>query len=479
MSARSSVAETVLDQLGRIVGPKGFTTDPDAMAPYLTEMRGLYRGRAPIVVRPGSVAEVAEVVRLCAEAGLPIVPQGGNTSLCGASVPFEEGREIVLSLSRLNRIRNVDAQDYTLTAEAGCILQNIQQAAAEVDRLFPLSLGAEGSCQIGGNLSTNAGGINTLRYGNARDLVLGLEVVLPDGQVWDGLRRLRKDNTGYDLKHWFIGAEGTLGIITAAVLKLFPRPRDEVTAMVAVTSVAAAGALLSRLRMATGDSITAFEYMARFGVGLAIKHVPGVRDPFDRPYEHYALLRASAGRENSGLREIVEETLAAALEDGTALDAVLAENEQQVRDLWRIREGIVEGQIPEGGSIKHDVSVPVSRVAEFIAAANDAVLRVMPGARPCPFGHLGDGNIHYNVTQPDGADRAAYLARWQELNDVVHEIVTAMGGSISAEHGIGRLKRDELTHFKSRLELDLMRTLKRALDPKGIMNPGKVIDPAV
>lgn len=477
MNAAAPIPDSLLDAIARILGPKGVVTDPQAMEPHLVELRGLYRGRTPMVVRPAATAEVAAVVRLCAEAGVAIVPQGGNTSLCGGSVPFEHGGEILLSLSRLNRIREVDPLDYTITVEAGCILQHVQQAAAEADRLFPLSLGAEGSCEIGGNLSTNAGGINTLRYGNARDLVLGLEVVLPDGQVWDGLRRLRKDNTGYDLKHWFIGAEGTLGIITAAVLKLFPRPREEVTAFVAVDSVAGSVELLSRLRTATGDAITAFEYMARFGVSLAIKHVPGVRDPFARPYDHYALLRGSAGRVDSGLREIVEETLAAAMEEGLVLDAVLAETEQQVRDLWRIREGIVEGQIPEGGSIKHDVSIPVSRVAAFIEQANAAVARTIPGARPCPFGHIGDGNIHYNVTQPEGADKAAYLARWAELNDVVHRIVAALGGSISAEHGIGRLKRDELTHYKSPVELELMRRLKRAIDPKNIMNPGKVIDP--
>ena len=479
MNAAAPIPDSLLDAIARILGPKGIVTDPQAMEPHLVELRGLYRGRTPMVVRPAATEEVAGVVRLCAQAGVPIVPQGGNTSLCGGSVPFEHGREILLSLSRMNRIREVDPLDYTITVEAGCILQHVQQAAAEADRLFPLSLGAEGSCEIGGNLSTNAGGINTLRYGNARDLVLGLEVVLPDGQVWHGLRRLRKDNTGYDLKHWFIGAEGTLGIITAAVLKLFPRPREEVTAFVAVDSVAGSVELLSRLRTATGDAITAFEYMARFGVSLAIKHVSGVRDPFVRPYDHYALLRASAGRAESGLREIIEETLAAAMAGGLVLDAVLAETEQQVRDLWRIREGIVEGQIPEGGSIKHDVSIPVSRVAAFIEQANAAVARTIPGARPCPFGHIGDGNIHYNVTQPEGADRAAYLARWAELNDVVHRIVASLGGSISAEHGIGRLKRDELTHYKSAVELDLMRRLKRAVDPQNIMNPGKVLDPEV
>ena len=375
----------------------------------------------------------------------------------------------------MNKVRALDPMDYTITVEAGCILQTIQQAAADVDRLFPLSLGAEGSCQIGGNLSTNAGGINTLRFGNARDLVLGLEVVLPDGRIWNGLRLLRKDNTGYDLKHLFIGAEGSLGIITAATLKLFPRPREEVTALAAVRDVPGVIDLLSRLRSATGDQVSAFELMERFGVDLAIKHVPGVRDPLSDVYEHYALMRASAGRTNSGLREIVEETLGQAIEDGLVLDAALAESEQQAKDFWRIREGIVEGQIPEGGSIKHDISVPVSRVAEFIARADAAVAEAIPGCRPCAFGHAGDGNIHYNVTQPVDMDKQTYLAKWKQLNAVVHRIVRDLGGSISAEHGIGQLKRDELAEVKSPVEMELMRAIKGILDPGGLMNPGKVV----
>jgi len=475
MDATTPVSNRLLDAIRTTVGERGWTSDPSEMAPHLVELRGLFRGATPMVVRPASTEQVARVVALCAEAGVPIVPQGGNTSLCGGSVPFEGGGEIVLSLSRMNRVRELDALNYTITVEAGCILQHLQQVAADADRLFPLSLGAEGSCQIGGNLSTNAGGINTLRFGNARDLVLGLEVVLPDGQVWNGLRRLRKDNTGYDLKHLFIGAEGTLGIVTAASLKLFPKPREEVSAFAAVRSVGEVVELLSRLRTATGDQVGAFEYIARFGIHLAVKHIHGVRDPFPTAYEHYALMRASAGRENSGLREIVEETLAQAMEDGLVLDATIAASEQQARDFWRVREAVVEGQIPEGGSIKHDIAIPVSRVADFIARAEVAVQKTIPGARPCAFGHVGDGNIHYNVTQPEGMEKAAYIARWEELNDVVHHIVASMDGSISAEHGIGRLKREELTHYKSSVEIDLMRRMKAALDPKGIMNPGKVL----
>jgi len=468
-----SVLAPLRDRIHAIVGDAGLIEDPDTIAPLLVEPRGLFQGAAALVVRPASTAEVAAVVKACAEAGVAIVPQGGNTGLCGGANPA--AGQVLLSLARMNRIRELDPLDYTITLEAGCILQTVQEAAADADRLFPLSLGAEGSCQIGGNLSTNAGGINTLRYGNARDLVLGLEVVLPDGRVWNGLKRLRKDNTGYDLKHLFIGGEGTLGVITAATCKLFPRPREEVSAFVAVRDVAGVIELLSRLRAATGDQISAFELIQRFGIHLAVKHVHGCRDPFDKPYENYALFRASAGRANSGLRDIVEETLAAAYEEELVLDAVIAESEGQARDFWRVREGVVEGQIPEGGSIKHDISVPVSRIAEFIETAHAAVARAIPGGRPCCFGHAGDGNLHYNVTQPEGMTKADFLARWEELNHVVHEIVVGMDGSISAEHGIGRLKVDELRHFKPALDLELMGKVKNAFDPDGLMNPGKVL----
>lgn len=464
--------ETLRERLRAIVGDAGLMEDADAVAPLLVEPRGLYRGAAAVVVRPASTDEVSAVVKVCVEAGVAITPQGGNTGLCGGAMP--DG-QVLLSLARMNRIREIDTLDYTITLEAGCILESVQNAAADADRLFPLSLGAEGSCQIGGNLSTNAGGINTLRYGNARDLVLGLEVVLPDGRVWNGLKRLRKDNTGYDLKHLFLGGEGTLGIITAATCKLFPRPKEEVSAFAAIRDIPGVIELLSRLRAATGDQISAYEFIERFGIHLACKHVHGCRDPFDAIHDHYVLFRASAGRADSGLKDIVEETLGAAFEDGLVIDAVVAESEAQAQAFWRIREGVVEGQIPEGGSIKHDISVPVSRIPEFMERAGVAVEKTIPGARPCAFGHAGDGNLHYNVTQPEDVEKAAYLKRWDELNHVIHEIVVEMGGSISAEHGIGQLKVDELKYFKPELDLELMRRVKDAFDPAGLMNPGKIL----
>lgn len=459
-------------RLRAVVGPAGVMDGAEEIAPMLVEPRGLYRGSALLVVKPASTEEVSGVVKVCAEMGIPITPQGGNTGLCGGATP--DG-QVLLSLSRMNRIRDIDTLDFTITVEAGCILQNIQAAVAEKDRLFPLSLGAEGSCQIGGNLSTNAGGINTLRYGNARDLVLGLEVVLPDGRIWNNLKRLRKDNTGYDLKHLFVGGEGTLGIITAATCKLFPKPKDEVSVFCAVRDIEGIIELLSRLRAATGDQISAFELIERFGIHLACKHVHGCRDPFDQPYDHYVLFRASAGRADSGLRLIVEEALEQAYEDGLILDATIAESEAQTRAFWRIREGVVEGQIPEGASIKHDISVPVSRIPEFMKRAAPVVETTIPGSRICAFGHAGDGNLHYNITQPENMDRNKFLGLWEKLNHAVHEIVVDMGGSISAEHGIGKLKVEELQYFKPALDLELMKRIKHALDPNGIFNPGKVL----
>ncbi len=476
MTGSMGVAEA-LERIKAIVGPKGVIADAAGMAPFLEEERRLYHGAARLVLRPASTEEVAGVVRLCAAARIPIVPQGGNTGLVGAAVPPEDGGAVVLSLGRMNRVRAIDPVDFTITVEAGCVLADVQRAAEAADRLFPLSLGAEGSCQIGGNLSTNAGGIAVLRYGTMRDLTLGLEVVLPDGQVWDGLRALRKDNTGYDLKHLFIGGEGTLGIITAATLKLFPRPREVETAFLGLARVEDAMALFARARKASGDQLTAFELIPRLGLEMAMRHTPGVSDPLAAPARWYTLLEVSSSQTEGGLRSALEALLTEAMAAGLVEDGVIAASGEQQNALWRIREGMVEGQKHEGGSIKHDVSVPVSKVAEFILQASAAVEAKLPGIRPLAFGHVGDGNIHFNLSQPKGADTRVFLARWAEFNHLVHDLVQRFGGSISAEHGIGRLKRDELPRYKSAIELELMRRVKRALDPEGLMNPGKVLAP--
>ncbi|MGH7048239.1 MAG: FAD-binding oxidoreductase [Stellaceae bacterium] len=463
-----------LQRIKDAVGPAGWIGDPQDQEPYLTEARRLYRGATRLVVRPGSTAEVAAVVKICAEAGLAIVPQGGNTGLVGGGVPPAERDNIVLALGRMNRVRAIDPNNFTMTVEAGCILANLQQRAAEADRLFPLSLGAEGSCQIGGNISTNAGGIAVLRYGNTRELVLGLEVVLPDGRVWDGLRGLRKDNTGYDLKQLFIGGEGTLGIVTAATVKLFPKPREIETAFLALARIDDAMALFARARAATADQLAAFELIPRAGLDLALAHIPGTIDPLAARHPWYVLLEMSSSQSDSGTRALLERLLEAALGAGLVADGVIAQSGAQAKDLWRIREAIVEAQL-YSGSIKHDVSVPVSRVAELVTRASDAVSARLPGIRPIAFGHVGDGNIHFNLTQPEAMDKAAYLERWQEFNDIVHGIVRELSGSISAEHGVGVMKRDEITHYKPAVEIELMRRIKHALDPQGIMNPSKLV----
>ncbi len=464
-----------LDALKALLGPGGYVDNPADMAAYLTEWRDKWRGDTPLVARPRDTAQVAAVVAHCAAAGLKLVPQGGHTGLCGGAMPHPGAGEIVLSLARLNRVRAIDPEGYTMTLEAGCVLAAAQQAAAGVDRLFPLSLASEGSAQIGGVLSTNAGGNAVLRYGNARDLVLGLEVVLADGRVWNGLRALRKDNTGYDLKQLFIGSEGTLGVITAAVLKLFPAPRQQETALVAVASVADAVRLLARAREASGDRVSSFELIPRIGLEFVVRHMPGNRDPLAAPSPWYVLIDLTTAAKGADLSDALQGLLEQALVDGLATDAVLAQSQGQRDDLWRLRESLSESQKYEGGSIKHDVSVPIARIPDFIARATSAVEALIPGIRPVPFGHMGDGNIHFNLNQPVGMDRKVFLDRWEEVNKVVHDIVAGLDGSISAEHGVGQLKVEEILRYKSPVEMDLMRRLKHALDPSGVLNPGKVV----
>ncbi|MBX3490585.1 FAD-binding oxidoreductase [Parvibaculum sp.] len=463
-----------LARMQAVVGAKGVVEGHD-VAPYLAERRELYVGRAAAVLRPASTQEVSALLKIAHETGTAIVPQGGNTGLVGGQIPHEAGNEVVLSLERMNRIRALDAENNTLALDAGVTLAAAQAAAGEAGRLFPLSLASEGTCQIGGNLSTNAGGTAVLRYGNARDLVLGLEVVLANGDIWDGMRGLRKDNTGYDLKQLFLGSEGTLGIITGAVLKLFPRPQSIATAFAAVPDPASAVKLLRVADNVSGGMVTAFELVPRIGLEFVTRHIEGAADPLPDPAPWYVLIEMSAGSATAGLDATLEAVLAEGLEQGLLTDAALARSEKQRADFWRLRETLSDVQRLEGGSIKHDVSVPVSRMGDFIAAATRAVEAAMPGIRTVAFGHIGDGNVHFNLSQPIGADKAAFLARWNDMNALVHGIVRQMGGSISAEHGVGRLKRDEIAATKSPVEIELMRMLKKTLDPKGILNPGKVV----
>ena len=467
------VAAGVIDGLKEIVGPKGWTDDAAAIAPSLVDSRGAYHGATPLLVRPRTSAEVSAIVGLCAASGVAIVPQGGNTGRVGGAVPSAAGDEIVLSLARLAAIRSVDPDDETITAEAGCVLTAVQEAAARADRLFPLSLASEGTCQIGGAISTNAGGTAVLRYGMMRELVLGLEVVLPDGRLWDGLRGLRKDNTGYDLKQLFIGGEGTLGVITAAVLRLFPKTGETATAVVAVPDIASALAILGPLREASGNAVSAFELMPRVGIELVLRHVPGCTDPMSAPHPWYVL--AEVASPDRGARAALEASLGAAIEAGRASDAVLAESGPQRAALWRLRDTIPEAETREGASIKHDVAVRPSRVAAFMDRAQAAVTEAVPGARFVSFGHLGDGNIHFNLSQPEGADGAEFLARREVVDRIVFDIVADLEGSVSAEHGVGQARRAAIRDYKSAVEIELMRTLKAALDPHNIMNPGKLV----
>ncbi len=459
----------LLERLAGIVGAANVLTDSVDTAPFLSDWRGRYRGAAQCVVRPGNAAELAALVKVCAEAGVPMVPQGGNTSLCGGATPDETGRAVLISLGRLNRILAVDAQNNTISVEAGCTLAAVQEAANAVDRLFPLALASEGSCQIGGNLSTNAGGVQVLRYGNTRDLTLGLQVVLPNGDLWDGLRGLRKDNTGYDLKHLFIGAEGTLGIITAAVLKLYPLPYKRITCWLNIASPAAAVDVLNEAKNAFDAQLTAFELISGTSFGLVVRHIPGSAHPCSiSPW--YVLLEFSDAELFA-----VEHWLNEQITADKVGDAVVASSVAQAKKLWALRENISEAQKIEGVSIKHDVAVPVSCIPQFISTAGAVLAAAFPGIRFVVFGHVGDGNLHYNLSYPDAVNNARLLTQQAEVSRIVHDAVHALNGSISAEHGLGQLKREEILRYKSPVEMGLMRSIKQTLDPHGLMNPGKLV----
>ena len=464
--------DTAVQKIRDLLGDAGVVEEASHLHAYNTEWRGHFTGHATFVARPKDAAECGAVVKICADAGIGVVPLGGNTGLVGGGVAEDE---IIISTERLNSIFEIDPVNSTMTVGAGCILADIQKAADEADRLFPLSLAAEGSCRIGGNLSTNAGGTNVLRYGNARDLVLGLEVVLPSGEVWNGLRGLRKDNTGFELKHLFMGAEGTLGIITAAVLKLFPKPRQTQTVLIALDSVDNVIKLFARASGAVGDALTAFEYMNRESLAVTCKHTEGVRDPFDAEHAAYVLMELTSPRAGNDLRSAMEGFLEAAFEGGEVEDAVFAESGQQMHDLWHIRETIPEAQGHEGGSIKNDISVPVSLMATYLEKADALIEGIVPGIRPMTFGHIGDGNLHYNLTQPADMSKADFMDKWHDVTDPLNDLVFELGGSFSAEHGVGKLKRDELVRYTPAVEIDLMRKVKAAIDPTGIMNPGKVL----
>ena len=474
-SVAGPVSADTIARLKQLVGPAGFIEGADDVAPYCRSWRDDWAGRVPIVIRPASTEEVASVVRLCAETGTRIVPQGGNTGLTGAGQPHDDMTEIILSTSRLSRVRAIDTLADTISVEAGVVLADIQRIAADNDRLFPLSLGAEGSAQIGGNISTNAGGTQVIRYGNTRNLVLGLEVVLPDGRIWNGLRSLRKDNTGYALRDLFIGAEGTLGIITAAVLRLFPRPTAVETAWLGVPDPAAAVRLLAHMKGRLGDQISAFELIGRGVIDDLLRHVAGHDDPLGSPSPWVVLLDVSGQGATGSLAEPFTSALETALETGLVTDATIASSQAQQKRFWRMREDLAEAQRLAGGGNTHDISVPVPAIPEFIARADAALEAAYPGVRRVCFGHVGDGNMHYNPGAPRDWTTERWKAERTAVNRIVHDIVMSLNGSISAEHGIGRLRLDENEHYKSQVELDLMRTIKRALDPHNIMNPGKVI----
>ena len=472
---RTAPAQGALDAIRAVVGEKG-VVEGDEQAPYLTEWRGRWTGRASMIVAPASTREVAEVVKICAANAVAVTPQGGNTGLVGGQIPF--GDEILLSLKRMRRVREVSALNNTMTVDAGLTLAEAQAAAEEADRLFPLSIGSEGTCQIGGVISTNAGGVNVLRYGNARDLVLGLEAVTPDGEIWDGLKRLRKNNTGYDLKQLLIGGEGTLGVVTGAVLKLFPRPRDAASAFAGCASPADAVALLSLAQDATGGAATSFELIPRLGVELTLNHIPGTRDPLAGPHPWYVLMEFSSGRsprQSGGLRAAIEAMLADAHGRGLVADAAIADSEAQTRMFWRIRHSLSEALNGEGKGVRLDISVATSDIPAFLEKADAASAQVAPSGRVVAFGHIGDGNVHYDVIPAQGAPKDALDGERDAIEAAVYDVVDGFDGSISAEHGVGRARREHMAERKSPVELAMMRAVKNALDPQGIMNPGKML----
>jgi len=461
----------LLEQLQDIVGPGGWSTDPDELQPHLTDWRGSYIGQTLVLVKPQSTAQVSEVVMACAEAGTAIVPQGGNTSMCGGAVPDASGEQVILSLSRMNQVRHVDARNFSMEVDAGCILAKAQEAAREAGRYLPLSLGAEGTCQVGGNIATNAGGMNVGRYGTARALVLGLEVVLADGTVLDSLRSLRKETAGYDLKQLFIGSEGTLGIITAASLRLFADPGEPSTALLGIRTAGEAVELLGSLKESLHDRIESFELVSQRVFGLVTKHIPEARLPFDVEYPWYVLLESATG----STPELLENALADEAEKGRLLDAVIAKNAGEAADLWRLRHSIAEAERAAGKALKHDISVPLSRMQEFLVRGDELLAEQCPEARLVAFGHVGDGNLHYNVVLPCGLSDDEWLAEGERVTRAIYDLVDRLGGSFSAEHGVGQSKRAWLAQYRGGPELELMRKLKKTLDPANILNPGKVI----
>ena len=463
-----------LQKLKKTLGPKGWIEDKEIIEPYLVEERGLFKGKSSLLLKPQNTEEVSKILKLCNEHNIKVVPQGGRTGLCGGTIPSKNGKEIMLSLERMNNIKELNEENFTITVEAGCILNNIQNIADEKNFLFPLSLASEGSCTIGGNISTNAGGINVLRYGMARDLVLGIEVVLANGEIWNNLISLRKDNRGYDLKQLFIGSEGTLGIITSAVLKLFPAPRNIETALFAIPNPDAAIELLGLARSASADLLNAYELVSRVGMEMVIKNIPGAKEPLKEKYKWYILIEFSSSSKNN-LRQQMEDLFELALNKNIVLDGVIAESTQQRKELWTLRDGLNEAQKPEGGSIKHDISVPINNVSKFIYSASKCVEEFIPNSRVVAFGHIGDGNIHFNISQPLKQDKKEFLNKWTDVNKLVFDIVKNLDGSFSAEHGIGKLKREELQNYNPTIEINLMKSIKSSFDPNNILNPGKVL----